>query len=93
MFRRSLTSKFRSLRISAHSLMIDQGRHIKITLENRTCKLCELNEVEDENTLHDVPIIDKMMSDIAALSVNVDYLSEKDELQFLMSEISTVDFQ
>ena len=42
--RRSIT-KFR---ISAHKLMIEQGRYIGIPSQNRICSKCSLNEVEDE---------------------------------------------
>ena len=38
------------LRLSSHQLQVEKGRHIKpkIPLENRLCKLCDLNVIEDE---------------------------------------------
>ena len=39
------------LRMSAHRLAIETGRHVrpKICKEERTCKNCDLEEVEDES--------------------------------------------
>ena len=79
MFRRSMTANFSRLRITAHSLMIEKGRHFKMPLENRTCKLCDLNEVEDETHFmikcsYYSDFRDKMLSDIAdALSFYVPF--------------------
>jgi hypothetical protein len=42
--RRELT-KFR---LSAHRLMIELGRHIKLKVNERVCPNCQLNQVEDE---------------------------------------------
>ncbi len=36
------------LRISCHKLLIETGRHMKLKPEDRICKHCNLNEVEDE---------------------------------------------
>lgn len=36
------------LRISAHTLRIEVGRHHNIKLKNRTCPVCDTNEIEDE---------------------------------------------
>ena len=71
--------------------MIENGHHFKMPLENRTCKLCDLNEIEDEphfmiKCSYYSDFRDKMLSDITdALSFNVDNLSEKDKFKFLMS--------
>ena len=50
LFQKSLRANFSRLRLSAHSLMIEKGRHFtkKIPVENRLCKLCNFNEIEDE---------------------------------------------
>ena len=50
MCRRSITANFSRLRLSAHSLMIEKGRHFRnnIPIENRLCTLCNLNETENE---------------------------------------------
>ena len=44
----SLTNALTKLRISAHSLLIEKGRHFRPKLErkNRLCRIC--NEIEDE---------------------------------------------
>ena len=49
-FARAYRSFFTKLRISSHSLMIERGRHFhpKIPADQRLCKLCSLDEVEDE---------------------------------------------
>jgi len=36
------------LRISTHNLMIEKGRHFNIPLEERICKKCNCNKIEDE---------------------------------------------
>lgn len=36
------------LRLSSHSLEVELGRHRKVPKEVRICKLCDLNETEDE---------------------------------------------
>ena len=47
---RSSRIPFCKLRISAHMLMIEKGRYLspKVNSEDRLCKLCDRNEVEDE---------------------------------------------
>ena len=47
MFGRINRAPFTKVRVSAHSLMIEKGRHFhpKIPPEQRLCKLCSLNEV------------------------------------------------
>ncbi len=44
-FERRMLTRFR---ISAHNLYIESGRYKKLKRSDRICKLCELNEVEDE---------------------------------------------
>ena len=46
MVRRAITANFSRFRLSAHSLMIEKGRHFrnKIPIENRLCTLRNLNE-------------------------------------------------
>ena len=48
MFSRSVRAGFTKLRISAHNLMIEKGRHLKMQAHDRVCKLCDLNVIEDE---------------------------------------------
>jgi hypothetical protein len=36
------------IRISAHPLMIEQGRHLNIPRTERYCLLCKSNQIEDE---------------------------------------------
>ena len=36
------------LRISAHQLLIETGRHRNIPRDERICELCDKNELEDE---------------------------------------------
>ena len=35
-------------RVSSHNLLIETGRHCNVKVENRICKHCKLNEIEDE---------------------------------------------
>jgi hypothetical protein len=50
MLNRNLRSPFCKLRVSAHQLMIEKGRYVtpRIPPENRICRICDLNAVEDE---------------------------------------------
>ena len=50
LFKRSTRLNFTKLRISAHTLMVEKGRHFspKLPLSERICQLCNLHEVEDE---------------------------------------------
>ena len=47
-----LPLKFRislsKLRCSAHNLLVETGRHSNLDYENRICRLCNLNKIEDE---------------------------------------------
>ena len=91
MFQRSLRANFSRLRLSAHSLMIEKGRHFtkKIPVENRLCKLCNFNEIEDEfhfmircsyyNNPRDV-----MFADIYEVYGLKDLLSDDDKFLLLM---------
>ena len=45
---RDIRISFTQLRVSAHDLSIEKGRHKNIKLENRTCKNCQSLEIEDE---------------------------------------------
>jgi hypothetical protein len=36
------------MRVSDHFLEIERGKYTRIKKENRTCKFCDLREVEDE---------------------------------------------
>jgi hypothetical protein len=90
MFHRSLRAPFSKLRISAHSLMIEKGRHYtpKIEPQDRLCKLCNLNAVEDE--FHFMMICpfysdlrSKLLTDINEIS-DVDNLSDNEIFLFLM---------
>ena len=50
LFSHQYRSVFTKLRITAHPLMIEKGRHFhqKIPVDQRICTLCSLNKVEDE---------------------------------------------
>ena len=93
MFGRINRSPFTKLRVSAHSLMIEKGRHFhpKIPPEQRLCKLCSLNEVEDEfhfmlKCTFYKDLRTKMMLDIAEI-YDIDDMSDKERFIFLMGFI------
>ena len=77
------------LRMSSHTLAIETGRHSKpkIAKENRLCKNCDLNEVEDEQhfllrcTLYDT--LRRNLLKVTALETNS--LSDEDTFISLMS--------
>ena len=43
-----LRSELAALRLSAHNLEIERGRHIDVPRENRICRLCSMGMVESE---------------------------------------------
>ena len=75
--------------MSSHTLAIETGRHskLKIAKENRLCKNCDLNEVEDEQhfllrcTLYDT--LRRNLLKATALETNL--LSDEDTFISLMS--------
>ena len=47
-YRKALT-KFR---VSSHDLLIEKGRHLNISQDDRTCKYCTMNIIENEYSLY-----------------------------------------
>jgi len=45
-------SNIAKLRICAHNLEIEKGRHFQINRTERFCKICNVLEIEDENHFH-----------------------------------------
>ena len=43
-----LRSQLAALRLSAHNLEIERGRHLDVPRENRKCRLCSMEMVESE---------------------------------------------
>ncbi len=43
-----IRSSVTRMRLSAHRLMIERGRHLKLSVEQRICTKCDQNLVEDE---------------------------------------------
>ena len=91
MFKRSITANFSRLRVNAHSLMIEKGRHFrkKIPIENRLCTLYNLNETEDEahfmlRCTNYSNIREKMFSDISDIYADFDNLDDNDKFVLLM---------
>ena len=84
--RRTIT-KFR---ISAHRLMIEQGRYLGIPSDNRICLKCSSNEVEDEQHFlfscpKHIQERTKLFELIAESCANFANLGERDKLIWLMS--------
>ena len=48
MYGRKLRNAIAKLRLSSHNLCIETGGHRNIARENRTCVLCDLNDLENE---------------------------------------------
>ncbi len=91
MYGRQFRSAFTKLRISAHSLMIEKGRHLnpKLPIDQRICTMCPLNEIEDEShfmlkcTYYSIPRL-KMLSDISE-AYNIKNISDNKIFILLMS--------
>ena len=43
-----ITPLMAALRLSAHNLEIERGRHLDVPRENRKCRLCSMGMVESE---------------------------------------------
>ena len=83
-------SAFCKLRVSAHKLMIERGRYCspKIPVEDRICKLCDSNEVEDEfhfimNCKMYIEHRDILMIELGKI-VNINNLNRSDIFQLIM---------
>ena len=83
---RSCLSKFR---LSAHNLMIEKGRHYNMKVDDRICKFCSLNAIEDEK--HFVMhchlyegLRHKLMDTILTLCPHFNQLSSVDQFCWIM---------
>lgn len=80
-------SKFR---MSSHKLQIETGRHCNIKVEDRVCKHCNLNVIEDEkHFLMECPLYstlrEKMTEKIKSMCPNVLHLGIQDQFCWIMS--------
>ena len=80
------------LRISAHTLAIERGRYTRpITpLEERTCKHCHANKIEDEeHFLLECPKYDKsresLLQKVSVMCNHFDELCQRDKFIYLLS--------
>ena len=91
MFNLSTRVAFSKLRISAHTLMIEKGRHTypKIPINDRLCKFCELLEIEDEyHFVMSCPLYksqrDTLLNSLCA-TFDINSLSNDDIFKMIMS--------
>ena len=84
--------QFARLRISAHDLHIESGRYKKPTktpVEERTCKLCDLHEIEDEkHFILFCPRYNDLRNDLYEklnLFTSFNTLCDNDKFNFIMS--------
>jgi len=96
MFHRAFRSNFSRLRLSAHSLMIEKGRHLipKLDPHKRICHLCTLNMIEDEfHVIIKCPFYDTLRRDMLKILTdmydNFDNLT--DDVKFIKI-MSVTDF-
>ena len=85
---REILSKrtFTKLRVSAHSLNIEIGRHNNIPAEHRFCQLCKCGLVEDE--IHFVTkctALSEVRQYAMKECVNIDNLNDQLKFTFIMS--------
>ena len=84
------------LRISAHNLRIETGRHVvpKIPLNERLCKHCKVIDSELHFLLQCtskqefIPIRDQFMCDVSNINQEFSNLNEDDKFVYLMSSDS-----
>ena len=79
---------FTKLRISAHKLFIEEGRYKKIPVEQRVCKLCQV-EVEDE--LHFVMMCNRLSNvrmdyfqKLGQIVPEFDYMQISEKFKFIL---------
>ena len=78
------------MRTSAHRLMIEKGRHLKIPREDRLCPKCSMNVVEDEqHVLIECPAYNERrqtaLDKISEMCPNFTRLNSHDQMTFLLS--------
>ena len=81
---------FVKLRCGVLPLEIETGRYYKVELENRKCKLCNLDEVENEiHFLTKCPLYDDFRSDMFTKALNINpafsQMGSSDKMNFLLS--------
>jgi hypothetical protein len=86
---KNIVSNFVKLRISNSNLLIEQGRHQNIPLENRLCPICKL---EIENEYHFVIECNKLTSSRSTLYSKVTeivsnflVMSDSDKFKYILS--------
>ena len=67
------------LRCSSHDLFIESGRYINVERENRFCKLCDLNQVEDE---YHFVLVCPVYSPIRELYIKKYYFEQPNQFKF-----------
>jgi hypothetical protein len=86
---KNIVSNFVKLRISNSNLLIEQGRHQNIPLENRLCPICKL---EIENEYHFVIECNKLTSSrsklyskVTEIVPNFLVMSDSDKFKYILS--------
>ena len=95
MFNHSFRSNFSKLRISAHSLMIEKGRHfaVKVKPQDRVCKLCNLNQIEDEfHLIMKCPFYDKQRAELLTIIYEVFDLANASDKDIFVKIMSVTDY-
>jgi hypothetical protein len=85
---------FTQMRISAHSLQVEKGRHNNTLREHRICRFCNNGSIEDEmHFVLDCPKYaikrTKFLSRISLLYPNFPLLSKEDRLIFLLTNLDS----
>ena len=78
------------MRTSAHKLMIEKGRYMKVPREDRKCTNCTLNTIEDEtHVLLECPAYEvprsKIIDKIVDICPNLRQLNKTNQIIFLLS--------
>ena len=80
---------FTKFRISAHKLEIEKGRYSGLRVEERLCKLCNLETEDETHFLLQCPILEQGRSEIihniCCMNINFIKLSPVSKLIWLMS--------
>ena len=91
---RDVRKSFTRFRVSAHDLAIERGRYKNIKSENRICKNCQTQEIENEiHFLINCPKYsyerENLFSHVAKTCINFEKLSHQNKFIWLMTSEDT----
>ena len=70
--------------MSAHRLLVEEGRYKKISLDDRICKLCK-NGIEDEqHFIFHYTVRKQFFENLSSICSKFENMSDVDKMQFIL---------